>query len=167
MLVLLCGPRSAGAQPAGEASGSISDQTGAPLPGVRVTIRGVVDRRVETDADGGFAFPGLPEGNYEISAELAGFERLNHVLRVPAGERVSVSFTLRVGLREDMTVTAAKAGASDVQAIPMAVTAVSSAELARLGTSTLDRATALAPSVAFSQNSGFGQLTIRASGPMP
>ena len=44
VLALLCAPASARAQPTGELSGSIYDQTGAPLPGVRVTIRGVTDR---------------------------------------------------------------------------------------------------------------------------
>ena len=71
VLALVCVPASAAAQPTGEVSGSISDQTGAPLPGVRVTIRGAVDRAADTGAAGDFAFPDLPEGDYEISAELS------------------------------------------------------------------------------------------------
>jgi len=85
-------------------------------------------------------------------------------VRVRAGERVTVSFTLRVALVEKTIVTAAKAGGRDVQEIPIAITAVSQADLGRLGTQTLEEAPALAPSVTFSQNIGFGQLTIRGIG---
>ena len=91
--------RSAAAQSAAVVVGSIVDQTGAPLPGVRVTIRGVAVRTAATGAAGDFAFPDLPEGDYEISAELSGFERARRAVRVLAGERVTVSFTLRVAIR--------------------------------------------------------------------
>ena len=144
--------------------GSIVDQTGAPLPGVRVTIRGVAVRTADTGAAGDFAFPDLPEGDYEISAELSGFERQGRAVRVRAGERVTVSFTLRVALVEETIVTAAKTGGRDVQEIPVAISAVSQADLGRLGTQTIEEAPALAPSVTFSQNTGWGQLTIRGIG---
>ena len=49
------------------------------------------------------------------------------------------SFTLRVAIVEETIVTAAKAGERDVQTVPMAVSAVSSAEIARLGTQTIER----------------------------
>jgi len=145
-------------------TGSIYDQTGAALPGVRVTIQGVTAREADSGAAGDFAFRDLPAGDYELSAWLAGFERAHRAVRVPAGGRVSLSLTLNVAMHEDTIVTAARVGASDVQAIPMAISAVSNDELARLGTSTLDQAAALAPSVTLSQNAGFGQLTIRGIG---
>ena len=155
---------STAAQPMAQVVGSIVDQTGAPLPGVRVTIRGVADRTAATDAAGDFAFPDLPEGDYEISAELSGFERQGRAVRVRAGERATVSFALRVALVEKTIVTAAKAGGRDVQEIPIAITAVSPADLGRLGTQTIEDTRALAPSVTFSQNTGWGQLTIRGIG---
>jgi iron complex outermembrane receptor protein len=163
-LALLGAAASAGAQPTGGILGSIHDQTGAPLPGVRLTIRGVVDRAAETGAAGDFAFPDLPEGNYEISAELSGFDPARRAVRVQAGERVTVSFTLQVAGLAETIVTAAKVGERDVQTIPMAISAVSNSELRRLGSQTLGDAAALAPSVTLSQNAGFGQLTIRGIG---
>jgi hypothetical protein len=144
--------------------GSVVDQTGAALPGVRLTIRGVADRTADTGAAGDFAFPDLREGDYEISSELSGFERQARAVRVRAGERVTVSFTLRVALVEKTIVTAAKAGGRDVQETPIAISAVSQADLGRLGTRTIEGAPALAPSVTFSQNTGWGQLTIRGIG---
>ena len=164
MLALFCAAASAGAQQTGRVSGSVYDQTGAPLPGVRLTIRALADRGAQTGAAGEFAFQDVPEGDYEISAELSGFERARRSVRVEAGERVSVSFTLRVAIVEETIVTAAKGGERDVQTIPMAIGAVSNAELERLGTQTLGDAAALTPSVTFSQNTGFGQLTIRGIG---
>jgi outer membrane receptor protein involved in Fe transport len=164
VLVMWCAPAPARAQPTGALSGSIYDQAGAPIPGVRMTIRGATEREAQTSAAGDFAFQDLPEGVYEISAELSGFEGARRAVRVRAGDRVTASFTLRVAILEETIVTAAKAGERDVQTIPMAISAVSNAELARLGTQTLGEAAALAPSVTFSQNAGFGQLTIRGVG---
>ena len=134
------------------------------MPGVRLTIRGVAGRTTDTGAAGDFAFPDLPEGDYEISAELSGFEPQGRAVRVRAGERVAVSFPLRVALVEKTIVTAAKTGGRDVQETPIAITAVSQADLGRLGTQTIEGAPALAPSVTFSQNTGWGQLTIRGIG---
>jgi len=164
VLALFCAPAFAQAQPTGELSGSIYDQTGAPLSGVRVVIRGVPNRQTQTSVSGDFALQDLPEGDYEISAELTGFERARRTVRVQAGARVTVSFTLHVAIVEATIVTAARTGGRDVQEIPVAITAVSQADLGRLGTQTIEEAPRLAPSVTFSQNTGWGQLTIRGIG---
>ena len=148
----------------GGASGSVADQTGAPLPGVRVALHGVATRSAETGAAGDFAFQDLPEGDYEISAELSGFERARRAVRVKAGERVTVTLTLRVALMETAIVTAGRTGERDVQEVPIAISAVSQDGIERLGAQTLEHAPALAPSVTFSQNTGWGQLTIRGIG---
>src|SRR5580765_6149549 len=116
----------AGAQPVGVVFGSISDQTGAPLPGVHLTIRGVTQRDAQSGAAGDFVFLDLPKGEYEISAELSGFERARREVQVRAGERITVSFILHVaGIREETIATASKAGERDVQSTPMAITAIS------------------------------------------
>ncbi len=163
-LALLCVPASAQTPPKGEVAGTISDQTGAALPGVRMTIRGVTDRATQTDAAGDFAFTGLPDGDYELSAELSGFERARRTVRVRAAERLTVSLTLHVGIVDQTVVTAARLGERDVQTLAMAISAVSNASLARLGAQSMGEAPALAPSVTLSQNVGFGQLTIRGIG---
>ena len=163
-LVLWCAAVSAGAQSMGGLSGSVADQTGAALPGVRVAIHGAATRTAETGAAGDFAFQDLPAGDYEIAAELSGFERARRDVRVTAGERVTVALTLRVALMETTIVTAARTGGRDVQEVPLAISAVSPAGIERLGAQTLEHAPALAPSVTFSQNTGWGQLTIRGIG---
>ena len=113
VLALLCSAASARAQLAGELAGSIYDQTGAPLPGVRVALRGMTDRETQSSAAGDFAFQDLPEGDYEISAELSGFERGRRAVRVQAGERVTMSLGLRVAIVAETIVTAAKEGERD------------------------------------------------------
>lgn len=123
----LCASASARAQSTGGVSGSIDDQTGAALPGVRLTIRGVTERVTQTSAAGDFAFLDLPPGDYEITAELSGFERVHRTVHVQAAERVTVSLTLHVAIVEETIVTAAKVGERDVQTVPMAISAISNA----------------------------------------
>jgi iron complex outermembrane receptor protein len=163
-LVLWCVAVSAGAQSTGGVSGSVADQTGGPLPGARVALHGVVTRRAETGGAGDFAFRDIPEGDYEISAELNGFEPASRAIRVKAGERVTVTLTLRVALIETTIVTADRTGERNVQEVPLAISAVSHVDIERLGAQTLEQAPALAPSVTLSQNTGWGQLTIRGIG---
>src|SRR4051812_35214270 len=132
-LVLWCIAASAGAQTLGAMSGLVADQTTAPLSGVTVAIHGAAIRTAESGAAGEFAFEDLPEGDYEISAELGGFERARRAVRVKAGERVTVTLTLRVSLMETAIVTATRTGEHDVQDVPLAITAVSPASIERLG----------------------------------
>ena len=163
-LLLWCAASPAGAQSTGVVSGSVADQTGAPLPGAQVAIQGVVTRTTEAGAAGDFAFEDLPEGDYEISVESSGFERTRRAVRVNADQRVTVAVTLRVVLTETAIVTATKGGERDAQATPLAISAVTTADLGRLNARTVAEGPALAPSVTFAQNVGFGQLTIRGIG---
>ncbi len=164
VLVWLCAVVPSRAQQASEVTGSIYDQTGASLSGARLTLRGATAREAQSGTAGEFAFRNLAPGEYELSAELTGFEPARRSVRLQAGERVAVSLTLRLAIVENTIVTAAKAGGRDVGAIPAAITAVSNAEIARLGSQTVTDAAALAPSVTLSQNTGFAQLTIRGIG---
>ena len=163
-IALVCTPVPARAQETGELSGSIYDQTGGALAGVRITVRGIESREGKSSAFGDFQFQNLPAGDYEVQADQSGFEPVRRTIRMPAGEGIVLSFTMQVVLLERTIVTASKSGEGEVQTIPMAINAVSSEELGRLGITTVDQVAALAPSVTFTQNSGFGQLSIRGIG---
>ncbi len=152
------------AQELGRLSGSIRDQTGAVLARVTVTVRGIEVRELKTDGVGAFEFEGLPPGEYELTAALAGFEIARRTIRIQPGTAPSLSLTLVVAILEETVVTAAKTGEADIQSLPMAISAVSRDELARLDTRTIEQAVALLPSVTFTQNSTFGQLSIRGVG---
>jgi len=82
-------------------SGTVRDQTGAVVPGVSVVIANVdtgVSRTVSTNELGLYRAPELALGNYEVRAELAGFQtavRRGIVLTV--GRLAVVDFSLAVG----------------------------------------------------------------------
>ncbi len=96
---------SAGAQtPSGTIVGVARDSLGAPLPGVRVTLtnRETDQARVLTSAaDGSYSAASLPPSVYRVSAELAGFRRVERDATVEAGTTTSVDLTFVVGAIEE------------------------------------------------------------------
>ena len=57
-------------------TGTVSDPSGAVIPGAVVVLRNAGDgsqRTATAGADGGFSFVGLPNGKYDIEVSFAGF----------------------------------------------------------------------------------------------
>jgi predicted porin len=76
LLWLAMGAFPVGAQTGASLSGVVTDQTGAPLPDVTVTIKNVdtgATRTVATDGAGHYQALGLPLGRFEIRAAKQGF----------------------------------------------------------------------------------------------
>jgi iron complex outermembrane recepter protein len=161
---ILAASATAFAQPAGTLAGSLFDQTGGALVDVTVDIRGPVVLERQSDATGRFEFRGLPPGDYELKAALAGFESIHRAIRIEAGRTISLPLTMIVASLEQMVVTAAKTGTTNVQSSPFAISAISSTALSRFAIRTIDEAAALTPLVTFTQNTTFGQLSIRGIG---
>ena len=137
----------------------------SPVPRCRTSHHnsGCRGARRATGATGDFAF--LPPRRRLRDHHRSERIRAGAASRARAGRRAGQRlFHLHAANLEETIVTAARMGQRDVQTLPMAITALSNSELARLGTSTLGEAAALAPSVTFSQNVGFAQLTIRGIG---
>jgi iron complex outermembrane recepter protein len=155
---------SADAQPSGHIAGAIRDDTGAPLPGVTITLHGPADRIIKSDAEGRFTFQNLADGAYELTATLAGFAPASRRLRLVHGGTEPVLVTLSVGAFDQTLVTASKTGERDLQTTPMAVTVLGASELQRVHAHTVADVAGRAPSVTFSQNSDYGQLTMRGIG---
>ena len=95
----------------GTFTGSVTDQTGAVLPGVSVTIRNVntgFTATFTTTTSGTYAAPVLPVGTYDLEFSLSGFETLARrgvVLHV--SDRLAVNATLNAGgVSEAIEVTA-------------------------------------------------------------
>ena len=60
----------------GAITGKVTDEQGAGLPGVNLTLSGAAlmgTRATVSDAAGNFRYPALPPGTYSVKAELAGF----------------------------------------------------------------------------------------------
>ena len=91
-------------------TGSITDASGAVLPGVTVTVSGEAliggTRSSVTDANGVYRFPALPPGNYKLNAELSGFKQFSQEVRLQLGQTITVDAKLEVGgVEESVTVT--------------------------------------------------------------
>ena len=161
---LLALPVAAPGQQSGRLAGAVYDQTGAVLPNVLLRLSGEVARDEETDAAGRFAFVDLPPGDYELEGSHQGFETVRRSIRVRAAESVDVSVAMRVAALDHAVVTAAKAGLGDVQTMPLSITTLPEEDLSRLAVRGVEQAAPLMPSVTFTQNSSFGQLSIRGIG---
>jgi iron complex outermembrane receptor protein len=119
---------------------------------------------VRSTASGSFEIGGLAPGSYQLQASLDGFETARRMLRIEPDQTLSLDLTLTLAQLEEMVVTAARDGAASVQEIPGAVSAVPGDTLTRIPTRTIGQAVTLLPSVTFTQNSTFGQLSIRGIG---
>lgn len=89
--------------------GTVTDQHGEPLPGVRVSVTGQTDgvtRSATTDLHGRYALRPLPPSTYDIRAELAGFEPVRRAQALQVGATVDMDLVLLVsGVAERITVT--------------------------------------------------------------
>jgi outer membrane receptor protein involved in Fe transport len=99
-------------QTAGIISGVVKDETGGVLPGVSLTARNTgteATRTVISDDEGRYRLPQLVPGDYELQAELAGFQTavLQGITLSMAQEAV-VSVTLRVGEISEQVVVSAE-----------------------------------------------------------
>lgn len=85
----------------GTLSGTVSDTTGAVLPGVEVTITNLDNGRTRlaiSGDEGRYSTAQLAAGNYEIRAELAGFQAgVRRGLSLLVGQRAVVNFTMEIG----------------------------------------------------------------------
>src|SRR5687767_14322012 len=78
----------------GRINGTVTDNTGAVLPGVTVTATSpaLIQPQVQvTSADGDYRFLALAPGVYELNFELAGFQKVKR-----EGVRVVINQTLAV-----------------------------------------------------------------------
>src|SRR6266850_5940547 len=90
--------------------GTVTDESGAVLPGVTVTLRGatVVGAQTSTTNEAGlYRFPALPPGTYHLSFTMPGFGTLNREgVRASVGGTVEDNVSLKVSQRaEEVTVT--------------------------------------------------------------
>jgi hypothetical protein len=95
----------------GTIEGTITDQQGAVLPGVTVTVTNVDTgdtRAVVSNESGLYRAPLLPLGSYRVEAELQGFKKYEQSgVTLRAGQTAVIDFRLTVGtLQETVTVTA-------------------------------------------------------------
>ena len=108
--VILQGVLSLAQVTGGSISGTVTDSTGAVIPGTTVTVRNVetgITRIISTDAQGRYTAPQLGLGMYEVTAATAGFQTMVRAgIELTVGRQAVVDLTLQVGaVAETVTVT--------------------------------------------------------------
>src|SRR5688500_16805348 len=94
----------------GRINGTVTDNTGAVLPGATVTATSpaLIQPQVQvTGADGSYRFLALPPGVYDVTFELSGFQNVKREgVRVVINQTLSVDQQMNVAtLQETVTVT--------------------------------------------------------------
>ena len=97
----------------GTITGTASDQTGAVLPGVTVTVKNTdtgTQRSVVTNTEGVYVATLLPVGAYEVTFELSGFQSQTvRGITLHVNDRQQIDGRLSVGgVAENVTVAAAR-----------------------------------------------------------
>lgn len=80
-------------------SGTVTDVTGGAAPGTSVTVKNLetgVVRNLISSGDGRYDAQLLPIGQYEVTAELPGFQPSKKQVMLVVGARLAVDFTLSV-----------------------------------------------------------------------
>src|SRR4051812_16606372 len=134
LLVAACSIAASAQETTGTLTGTTTDQTGAVLPGVTVTIKSTTTNFIRSAVTGGsgtYMVSLLPVGPYEVTFELEGFQAVtvkNVVLHV--NDRLQIDGKLGVGgLAEAVSVTA---GRELVQPIPQLQTTIGSQQVNEL-----------------------------------
>ena len=116
LVVFLALPLPAAAQQitTGAIQGSVTDATGASLPGVTVEARNIdtnFGRTLVTESDGRFVFLQLAPGNYRMTFTLSGFAtHIQENIVLTVGQAITLPVAMKVsGVSETVTVTTATA----------------------------------------------------------
>src|SRR5207247_9061263 len=87
-------------------AGVVQDASGAVIPGVSITIKNVetgVTRTATSDEGGRYTVPELTLGDYEVQAQLAGFQtEVRSGITLTGGRVALVSFAPVAGQRSAM-----------------------------------------------------------------
>ena len=99
-LLAIAGTSVAQQSGAGTVTGTVSDPTGAVVPGAKVAIRNPVsgaERTAVTDKAGTFSIPNVPLNNYHLTVNAAGFAPYAQDIDVRSIVPLNVAASLTVG----------------------------------------------------------------------
>src|SRR3989338_3623854 len=110
-IVLLLSASTAMAQlTTGTIAGAVTDQSGAAIPGAKVTAKNTetgIARETVTGPTGRYEFPSLPGGAYEVTATSQGFQTsVRSGITLSLGQNAVINHSLQVGeVTQSVTVT--------------------------------------------------------------
>jgi hypothetical protein len=98
----------------GSISGTVTDESGAPVPEVQIVVRDVetgAERRLASDDNGRYSVPSVPVGRYEIAASKENFKSQTKTgIELVVAQRTVVDFSLQLGdIKQTVTVEEAAA----------------------------------------------------------
>ncbi len=107
ILFLLAGGLAWAQSTTGNLYGTVTEESGIALPGVKVTVTGIGPTREQfTDGQGAFRFLALDPGGYTVLAELDGFGGLEFPdVAIRLGRNTDLPLILQPALTETITVT--------------------------------------------------------------
>jgi hypothetical protein len=82
-------------------SGTVTDSSGAVIPGASVIVTNTatgIATKTTSGSDGGYTFPSLPAGNYDITFQKDGFtETVQHGIILQVDQHATLNAALNVG----------------------------------------------------------------------
>jgi hypothetical protein len=96
----------------GNIRGTVNDPQGAVLPNAAITIKHAetgLERRLSTNGEGLYTADNLPPGEYEVTAEVKGFQRTLQRVTVLTGGNHTADFALAVGGNNETVVVTSEA----------------------------------------------------------
>jgi hypothetical protein len=155
----------------GTLSGTVSDVSGALIPGVEVTAKntatGVTSTTI-TNESGTYRFPSLQPGTYDATATLTGFQTQAFRLSLGTSQNIRQNFTLQVGTvaqAVEVTVAPDQLLTSSTASIGTVLQSNQLVDLPLVGRNVIDLATTL-PGVVGNGTASttFGGITANATG---
>ncbi|MFN8093504.1 MAG: TonB-dependent receptor [Vicinamibacteria bacterium] len=138
-IVVLIPALAAAQTESGKISGTVTDQSGAVLPGVNVTAKSVeraTVRSTVTNAQGEYVFASLVPGQYEVTAELSGFATKQTKTTVAVGATVAVNIGMSVGQQTEVVTVVGETAAQINTSTQDIATTVNETQLRELPTLT-------------------------------
>ena len=104
---LLCASIALGQAATGNIRGAVTDPNGEAVSNATVTIKNIgtgLDRKLTTNSEGLYTADNLQPGEYEVTAQAQGFQRVLRRVTVLTGNNHTADFSLTVG-RSNETIT--------------------------------------------------------------
>lgn len=130
VLGLICVPAPAWPQARGVLHGTLTDPTGAGIPGALVTARSQTDAHTTyTDRDGRYRFAGLQPGRYRVTINVTGFVPVERQVDIAGAEAPPLDVTLQLlvsvavevvgSLSSDRSLSSIVLDGNDIAALPL------------------------------------------------
>src|SRR5271167_2785571 len=93
--------------------GTVSDATGAVIPGASITVKNMdtgIERTTQSNGDGAFTVPELPNGRYSATVTMTGFNPYHaEGIEVQVASQVNLNVTLQTGVQKEEVVVSGNA----------------------------------------------------------